>query len=492
MSAIRTSTPELGLGRQWLRICWHLILCLAIQAVGLSMFAQPSKRTPSPAFALVQPHLAKALRAASKPFNRAHPDFSSLDGLFRPAKLIGLGQNTHGTKQIFQAQADLWIYLVAKHGVRTLLWEDSWGNVAPINDYIQGTATDLGPLAKNLMRPWRTKEVGDLFHWMRNWNLAHPTDRVDLLGIDIQSCSERTFKDLGELISKDEDPKWKELLTNARVAALPLGTVYVALDDTVAALAGAEQLVRHVEAMVCSQPDKAWLPGLIAGRSIVGALQMKVGSAYLEHTQVGKTIGISMPSSAVGLIRDSAMATNVLTLMDNQPTRKFAIFAHSFHLSKDTIIDCNLSMGTILAQAFQDTDDPDGYKPEGTFCTIAIGTRCGSVLAMSESEVQAFRRGGPLPMYKANTIPKLLFDSLEWMLGRIGKGKDMLVNLHKTNGWLNYPLSLFTTGSTMATANESGFLVDEDYNYASGPVARMFDAVVFLDKTEASTTLDAF
>lgn len=468
------------------------------QAVALCLTANaaaplPPQLKPSPAFNLLKPHIARALASASRPFDRSHPDFSSLDDLFAPASLIGIGQHTHGTKEIFQAQADLFIYLVEKHGVRTLLWEDSWGKVAPINDYIQGKQSDLGPLAMDLMRAWRTLEVGNLFRWMRKWNGDHPGDPVDLIGIDIQWCSERTFVALCALLPPDELPKWATTLQKAKAAVLPpSGSPVPTLDDLVVAQAGMEELVRHAEAQVCQRPDKDWLPGILAGRSIVGALQLKVASTYTDHDQIGKTIGTSMPSSAAGLIRDVGMATNVLTLMDNFPKRKFAIFAHSLHVIKDTSIDSYFSMGSILAQTFQDPDDPDSRKPTGTFCTVAFGTRRGTVLAHSQSEVLAAMKVGQPGRYKVNAIPAVIPNSLEGILGRIGKGKDLLVDMRRTDGWLDQPIWTFMTGATMATDHETDASVNMAYNYASGPLGRMFDAYVFLDQTQATTLLATF
>jgi erythromycin esterase len=96
------------------------------------------------------------------------------------ARLIGLGEATHGDHESFQFRSRLVQALVRHRGLRAVLFEAGPVEVDPWDDYVTG-ATDARPTGRDLAF-WWTEEVRDLLVWLRSWNAAHPDAPVRVGG----------------------------------------------------------------------------------------------------------------------------------------------------------------------------------------------------------------------------------------------------------------------------------------------------------------------
>lgn len=469
-----------------------LLTCLvaATALVGAGAPAPvPAKLIATPAARALRARQRTVLAAAARAYDRTNPDFSPLDPAFQAARLVGLGQSTHGSREIFRAQADLFKYLVARHGYRVLLWEDSFGPMAAVDDYVQGRTADLAPLAARLLGCWRTQETGDLFRWMRAWNEAHPQDRVRLLGIDLQKVDDRAVQDLRAALPPGDRALWEPALDQALAAAREMAP---SLETLEAGQAQARTLVRRLETLACRRTDKDWLPALLAARSLEGCLVLEAASGRSDSDRFGQDVAAPTSAALATLRRDLGMAENILALLRHLPGTRFAVFAHNLHISRDACVGANLAFGAFLAESFSDPDGPWGRRGRDLYCAVGIGTRRGTVLSRSQSKLLAQMRGGPRETYGAHPLPPAVPGSLEGLLGAVGRGRDLLVDLRRTGGWLDLPMPMYVTGSTMATGDEPDPSVDAGFNYATLPPARAFDAYLFLDRTEATAQLKRF
>lgn len=127
------------------------------------------------------------------PLNSSNPESSTDDLLtlnsIGEARIIGLGEATHGTKEFFQLKHKIFRYLVENHGIRVLAFEAGMGESIYINRYVQGEDTDLTELmlTKMLYGVWRTKEVRELIEWMRTYNEDKPdSEKLHYIGVDSQ------------------------------------------------------------------------------------------------------------------------------------------------------------------------------------------------------------------------------------------------------------------------------------------------------------------
>jgi len=108
--------------------------------------------------------------------------------IFAGAKIIGLGEATHGSKDFFQMKHRLIKYFVEKHGYRILGFEADMGECLYIDRFITKGKGNIDEVMKKMhFWTWKTEEVKELIKWMRDYNSEKDeADQIHLLGFDCQ------------------------------------------------------------------------------------------------------------------------------------------------------------------------------------------------------------------------------------------------------------------------------------------------------------------
>jgi erythromycin esterase len=115
---------------------------------------------------------AEWLRPGSAPLADGH----SLDALASRARVVALGEATHGSRELGDARLTLTRRLVEQHGFRVITVEWSRDRVAAL---LRDPSTAAGTwMGRRTMR--------ELVRWTREWNAAHPADPLRLIGVDAQ------------------------------------------------------------------------------------------------------------------------------------------------------------------------------------------------------------------------------------------------------------------------------------------------------------------
>ncbi|GAA4502226.1 hypothetical protein GCM10023172_25290 [Hymenobacter ginsengisoli] len=148
------------------------------------------------------------LRTALRPLRlgapaTAGPDLAALGGFLAPARLVGLGEVTHGSHEVFALRDKLTRYLIAEKGFTGLALEASPVACAALNDYVRTGRGDLSRLLAAL-DGWNTTELRDLLTWLRAYQVAHPASPVLLAGLDVQQ-PEQALASFGQLVEADDD-----------------------------------------------------------------------------------------------------------------------------------------------------------------------------------------------------------------------------------------------------------------------------------------------
>jgi erythromycin esterase len=115
-------------------------------------------------------------------------DLEPLGALVGNARMIGLGEATHGTKEFFTTKHRLLEYLVQKHGFAVFAIEANWASSFALNQYVLGGAGDARALLRQyakIMWAWRTEEVLELIEWMRRHNQS-AQQKITFTGFDMQ------------------------------------------------------------------------------------------------------------------------------------------------------------------------------------------------------------------------------------------------------------------------------------------------------------------
>ncbi|WP_404712620.1 erythromycin esterase family protein [Sphingomonas sp. MMS24-J13] len=146
------------------------------------------------------PDLSDPLVAALRRFAEPLPDPSEWDAFAAPfdrfadARVVLLGEATHGTSEFYRARAAITRRLIERHGFSIVAVEADWPDAARIDDYVrhQAPRPRLGdPFVRFPTWMWRNAEVLAFADWLRGYNAALPeTDRASFHGLDVYSLGE--------------------------------------------------------------------------------------------------------------------------------------------------------------------------------------------------------------------------------------------------------------------------------------------------------------
>ena len=133
---------------------------------------------------------ASQLHIKPKKIETFSQNVKAVDELTVPegARVIALGEATHGNKEFQQLKLSVFKRLVETTNVRGLILEGDLGGCALANDYINGGEGTAEEVTEKLgYRIYRTDEMCELVQWMHDYNeTAAEGDKVRLYGADIQ------------------------------------------------------------------------------------------------------------------------------------------------------------------------------------------------------------------------------------------------------------------------------------------------------------------
>ena len=111
------------------------------------------------------------------------------------ARLVCIGEASHGTHEYYRWRAELSRRLIEEHGFTWIGVEGDWPDCWRINRWVRGHADqDLdayGLLARFERWPtwmWANEEVAEFLTWLHQYNLSRPgPERVGFYGLDVYS-----------------------------------------------------------------------------------------------------------------------------------------------------------------------------------------------------------------------------------------------------------------------------------------------------------------
>ena len=136
--------------------------------------------------------LTKWMKEHAQPFATCEPgdnldDLAGLKTVVGGARIVALGEGTHGTREFFQLKHRMVQYLATEMGFTVFAIEANLPEAWRVNDYVLGGPGDARELIAGMyFWTWDTEEVLELVEWMRRFN-ASGRGRIEFTGFDMQT-----------------------------------------------------------------------------------------------------------------------------------------------------------------------------------------------------------------------------------------------------------------------------------------------------------------
>ena len=359
-------------------------------------------------------------------------DLDILRQLVGECRVVGLGEDTHGTSEIYKLKNRMIRYLAENEGFDTFALEANMPESYRMNDYTVGGEGDPKRLIQGMyVWPWWTEEMLSLAEWMKDYNASKP--KIVFTGVDMQM--------------------YPTLMKNLqlRLAGCP------GARRTAATIAGELQRIcpkpYEVDPQLAEKLDGD-LRRLAADREIASLPEEEKAWALQYIDMLRQYLSQRYDWDW----RDRGMAENMAWIMNRRPTSKAVLWAHNQHINlREGAVKLIRPMGFYLKEHFG-----DGYCSVGFVCY--------------EGTYTAWKNG-----LRAFDLPVPASGTLEYVLGQLDEPLFIL-DLKKMREE-NSPVSLWLDDLEFREIGAT-----PEIFYQAG-VSEAFDYLIFIRKTSASHIL---
>ena len=159
----------------------------------LARAQHPKEMEPAVSDVDSTPH--EAVRVAAHRLTGAAEDYDPLMELIGNARLVLLGEASHGTHEFYHERARITRRLIEEKGFTAVAVEADWPDADRVNRFVRGAGDDMDAmeaLADFRRFPrwmWRNTEVVDFIEWLRTHNdaLSSNAQKTGFYGLDLYS-----------------------------------------------------------------------------------------------------------------------------------------------------------------------------------------------------------------------------------------------------------------------------------------------------------------
>ena len=368
-------------------------------------------------------------------------DMKPLAKVVGNARIVSLGEATHGTREFFQLKHRMLEYLVSELGFTVFAIEANWPESLAVDEYITtGKGDPTAALSGMYFWTWDTEEVLAMIQWMRKWN-ADPAHRkkIHFSGFDMQTPS---------------------------VAAKAVVDYFKKVDPAFAP--EAEKLLAPYAGMfgpeVAAKVERSNLEKVRNRFSLEMRKTDPIARTLADHELriVEQADELARAGMFGGPVRDRSMAENIGWLLDREPPgTRMVVWAHNGHVARDPM--AQTSMGSQLAKKFGTSIVTFGFAfNEGSFqaMQMATGKKGGG---LREFTAAPAREGSFDATLAATGLPLFAIDLRRVPSGPVGD-------------WISAPHMTRSIGAVYSEAAADQFFVPME-------VRKTFDAILFVAKT---------
>jgi erythromycin esterase len=398
------------------------------------------------------------IRSAAIPLATAEPrhgfkDLEPLRAIIGDARIVSLGEATHGTREFRKLKHRLLEFCVAELGFTMLGIEAPFPESLAVNAYVlDGIGNAADALAGTRYWVWDTEEVLDLIEWMRWWN-ANNTRKVKFYGfvtdfpaiaaVGLIDFLARVAPDLAAACRTELAPLTSDFTAHlfGQLPEARREAVFARISQVLAAFA------QQRSQWVAATSALDWHLGRLHAKVLDQAARFEIDRSYTSH--------------------DRVMAENVCALLDAEGLdAKAVLWSHNAHASRARYDD-GKSMGGYL-------DEIVGHAQRVV----------GSSFDRGSFQARAYPRG-ELTDYSVTAAAPDSFDSVLAQAGLPLFALD-LTNAPRDGtaaAWLASEMPMRTIGGIYGFPSDNKLGVT--YTDTITP-REHFDAVVFVAETTAA------
>ena len=420
----------------------------------------------------VDADVARVIRDAAEPLpDIDDPAFGAMFDRFGDARIVLLGEASHGTSEFYRARGAISRRLIEHHGFNVVAVEADWPDAATIDRTVRHREWRSGELIAFQRFPtwmWRNREFDSFVHWLRSHNSRLAYDRMcGFYGLDLYNLSGSMQAVIDFLDEKD--PELSEV-AHRRYGCLEPWADNPAAYGRHSLLEGYARcevgVVRMLKDLLQKQIDcfgeecDEWLDAAANARLV------KDAEAYYRVMYRG--------SAESWNLRDTHMFDTLNMILDAKgPNSKAIVWAHNSHIGNAAYTDMGQRRGELnIGQLVQERFDARARL-------IGFGTHSGTVAAADDwDEPMKIKRVRPsLPesyerVSHDTGLSRFLLDMREGDIGRDVKEALSEPRLERFIGVIYRPDT------------------ERWSHYSEAILPRQFDAWVWFDETNAVTPLE--
>jgi len=393
-----------------------------------------------------------------KTVEAGHPvdDLAAFGKAVGDARIVALGEASHGTREFFQMKHRLLEYLVKEKGFTVFAIEANWPEALAVDRYIKTGQGDVkSALAGMYFWTWTTEEVRDMVEWMRRFNQApgkHPT--LTFTGFDMQTAHAAADKALAYL--KQYSPGDAAAAETTYEQAKTLENQRRSADDPTApgiserAAAVVQAFDAHRAEMEKASSPAAWRDARQAAAIVYQACAVRI------------------PGRGSGF-RDEMMAANVEWLAKEvHPDEKIVLWAHNGHVRFGGAQGAK-SMGAWLRERFGASLYVTGFAFR-TGELRAVGMAAAGRGRLANHTVPPAPDGSGDAILGAAAVPLFFLD-----MARLPAGGAL-------SRWLAQTHPYYDVGAVWRTDTGEANLYPE-------ALSKAFDGLIYIDQSHAARGL---
>ncbi len=150
----------------------------------------------------VAARVRESLSRWAQPLGGTEADYDDLVGLIGDARVVMLGEASHGTHEFYAVRAEITKRLIARHNFTFVAIEGDWPDTYRVDRWVKGGDGTVRQALEGFKRfptwMWRNVPVEAFLTWLREFNDAREAEaqRVGFYGLDVYSL----HTSMGEVI----------------------------------------------------------------------------------------------------------------------------------------------------------------------------------------------------------------------------------------------------------------------------------------------------